>query len=137
MNPKYNVLLNTVVLGKAVPIALNTAFQVKARAVQLSLIRIISFLPCTSVHPGALNNKAPACAVIINISRLSILREVPVSVVYDAADTTRSVVVRTLAHSTAITQGDERVILVSDAFHSSIVVPIVTLLSVDNAPLNE
>ena len=68
-------------LGSVVPIARNTAFQVSARAVPLSLIRIISARPCTSVPPGELNNRAHACAVMINSSRLSIFREVPVSVV--------------------------------------------------------
>ncbi len=84
-----------------------------ARAVPLSLIRIINFLPCTSVHTGELNSKAPACAVTTNISRLSIFNEVPVSVVYEAAETTTSVVVRTLTHSTHINHAHRRVILVS------------------------
>lgn len=81
LNPRYSVLDRTVVVGSAVPIARNTAFQVRALAVPLSLILIINWRPCTSVPQGALNNSAPACAVIINSSRLSILREVPVFVV--------------------------------------------------------
>lgn len=74
-------MLNTVVLGKAVHIARNTAFQVSALAVPLSFIRIISFSHCTGVPPGELNRSAPACAVITNISVVLTSSEVPVSVV--------------------------------------------------------
>lgn len=68
--------------------ALNCEPYVNALAVQLSFILIISFSPCTGVPLGLLNSKAPACAVTMNISHVLTSNDVPVSVVYDAADTT-------------------------------------------------
>ncbi len=120
----------TVVVGNAVPIARNTAFQVRARAVPLSLILIISDRPCTRVPHGALNKRAPACAVIINSLKLSIFREVPVSVVYEVAETTRGVVVITRIPSTARVQADDREIVVSEALPSSIF-PVVVIVPSD------
>lgn len=105
--------------GRDVHIARNIAFQVRALAVQLSLILIISCLPCTSVHPGELNKRAPACAVTMNISRLSIFKDVPVSVVYEAAESTRGVVVFTRIPSTASVPAALRESVVSLAFPSS------------------
>jgi hypothetical protein len=89
MNQRYRVFDKTVVLGKATHIALNTAFHVNALAVPLSFILIISLSPCTGVPPGALNSSAPACAVMTNISVVDTSSDVPVSVVYEAAETIR------------------------------------------------
>ena len=119
MKPRYIVFDKIVVVGRAVFHARNTAFQVSALAVPLSLILIISCLPCTRVHPGALNKSAPACAVTMNISRLSIFKDVPVSVVYEAAESTIGVVVFTRIPSTASVPAALRESVVSLAFPSS------------------
>lgn len=56
----------------------------------------------------------------MNISRLSIFNDVPVSVVYEVVETTRSVVVLTRIHSTARVHAEERESVVSVACPSSI-----------------
>lgn len=61
INPMYNVLLSTVVVGKARSLeALNCEPYVNALAVQLSFILIISFSHCTGVPLGLLNSNAQA-----------------------------------------------------------------------------
>lgn len=130
INPKYRVLFTTVVDGNAVPIARNCVSYVKARAVPSSLIRTISFCPPTAVPPGLFSFNAPACAVTSNWSVVDTSKDVPVSVVYDAAVVRRGFVllfvsvevddiVGTVTPSTAITPADTRVTEVSEAWPSS------------------
>ena len=82
--------VGTVVVGNARSLeALNCEPYVNALAVQLSFILMIILSHCDGVPLGLLNSKAPACAVTMNTSQVSALRDVHVSVVYDVADTTR------------------------------------------------
>ena len=65
LNPRYIVLLKTVVVGSTLPIARKLAPHVNALAVPLSSIRIINDCPSVGVPDGLLKSNAPACAVTL------------------------------------------------------------------------
>ena len=76
-----------VVVGSATVVAQYNVSQVNALAdVVDEATLIISFCQSVGVPQGLLNFNAPVWAVTINISQLSALSDVPVSVVYDVAD---------------------------------------------------